>query len=173
MKQTNILDAVPPREFEDLMQRDESMGLAIIKAVGASDGASEKLVGICMFHKCYYTLRSSLHIARSALIDDKTSRAHHFTADRTCCEGFYQNTTRRWTINNQWHHHKIQTYNVYFNDLICSSFLIEIFILVTLCWYFSVIYIQCTSASRWFDCPSKYWLTVTISILIHRFNYES
>ena len=39
----------------------------------------------------YYTLRSSLHIQRSALLDDGTSRAHYLTPGRICCEGFYQN----------------------------------------------------------------------------------
>ena len=41
----------------------------------------------------YYTLRSSLQIQRSALLDDGTSRAHYLTPGRTCCEGFYQNNS--------------------------------------------------------------------------------
>ena len=47
-----------------------------------------------MIKRCldlYYTLRSSLQIQRSALLDDGTSRAHYLTPGRTCCEGFYQN----------------------------------------------------------------------------------
>ena len=39
----------------------------------------------------YYTVRSSLQIQRSVLLDDGTSRAHYLTPGRTCCEGFYQN----------------------------------------------------------------------------------
>ena len=39
----------------------------------------------------YYTLRSSLQIQRSALLDELTSRAHYLTPGRICCEGFYQN----------------------------------------------------------------------------------
>ena len=39
----------------------------------------------------YYTLRSSLQIQQSDLLDDGTSRAHYLTPGRTCCEGFYQN----------------------------------------------------------------------------------
>ena len=39
----------------------------------------------------YYTLRSSLQIQRSALLDDGTLHAHYLTPGRICCEGFYQN----------------------------------------------------------------------------------
>ena len=40
----------------------------------------------------YYTLRSSLQIQRSALLDEgMMSCAHYLTPGCTCCEGFYQN----------------------------------------------------------------------------------
>ena len=39
----------------------------------------------------YYSLRSSLQIIRSAVLDDGTWCAHYLTPVRTCCEGFYQN----------------------------------------------------------------------------------
>ena len=45
----------------------------------------------CAKKAIYYTVRSSLQIQRSALLDDGTTRAHYLTPGRTRCEGFYQN----------------------------------------------------------------------------------
>ena len=50
--------------------------------------------GLSSRSKCdYYTLRSSLQIQHSALLDDGTSHAHYLTPGCTCCEGFYQNNS--------------------------------------------------------------------------------
>ena len=44
----------------------------------------------------YYSLRSNLHIERSALLDDVTSRAGDLKSDCVFIEGFYQN--KNWDV---------------------------------------------------------------------------
>ena len=44
MKGTNIPTAVSPRDFESLMNTDESKALTLVKVAGATNDASEKLV---------------------------------------------------------------------------------------------------------------------------------
>ena len=51
----------------------------------------QKFISLFVRFLGYYTLRSSLQIQRSTLLDDGTSLAHYLTPGRTCCEGFYQN----------------------------------------------------------------------------------
>ena len=57
------------------------------------DTLTRSLQFICLF---YYSLRSSLHIARPALLDDVTSRAGDLKSGCVFIEGFYQN--KNWDV---------------------------------------------------------------------------
>ena len=57
-------------------------------------------LNLCIYslelHLLYYSLRSNLHIERSAVLDDVTSRAGDLKSGCVFIEGFYQN--KNWDV---------------------------------------------------------------------------